>query len=236
MEHNLTIRRFKKDTADTKRLFEIYRFRWEQYCKRFGWVQPPYPQLEMEIDPFDEHVFFHYGIYDEEDRLIAYQRIIRYPSPFMYDYAYDGLSRGVKLDLGPQAAEVSRLVVDPIWQKKALSRDFKGHNVTAMVYRESYRICKEEGIRDLYLATTQGIIATGKVRGFPFDLICEKALSNGDVIQLVKLNWKRFEDENLIHRPEMLNWYQLRDQIDHGGRKIDQAQIEGLGATVRKVG
>src|SRR3989339_532699 len=71
---------------DIKTLFDSYALRYQEYKQ---WVAPPYDQLALDIDPFDELAKYHLGIFDDHGMLAACVRVLVHPAPFMLHYAFD---------------------------------------------------------------------------------------------------------------------------------------------------
>ena len=198
-------------------LFRMYAFRYRYYCVQNPWVKEPFSNLRLEIDPFDPFVLYHYGVMNEAGEIVAYQRIIRGDRPWMFEYAaYNGVEEGAKVVKSANTAEISRLAVDHRLEGASVAHRCRGLNLVNLIYRELYRICQEQNIEEIYFATTAPTIRKGKTRGFPLELTRDSRLDSGETIQLVRLNWKEFEQVNALKRPDLLEWYQepeVKDQL-----------------------
>jgi N-acyl-L-homoserine lactone synthetase len=188
--------------------FQALSLRYRDYLSR-GWIAAN--SIGIDFDEYDKGAAAHIGVFNEEGDCLATQRLICPPEKMMIEGEYGRILDGVSLDFGPSVGEVSRLSVDSKVEKMQFpldGADFPGRFIHHLLSREIYKYSKEHGIEIIYTATLKEATNAFRSLGFPLTSIRCKKLNNGDIIELVSLSWKEFEEFNVKSCPNRLAWYQ----------------------------
>lgn len=206
MENGLKVKVITKE--DHFNMLKLAAFRFDEYEKE-GWLDyldPGMRMLGLDYDIYDHGVHTYLAVFDEQENIVACQRMIRFPNTFMACGEYGGLLHPTKIKEAEKAAEVSRLAVKEEYRIKPIGNDFPMQTVHHLLAREFYEICKSEGISTIYTATLKEMTAAFKSLGFPLVEIGSVRLKNNDEIIQTKFHWSDFEE---LHKGDrVLRWYQ----------------------------
>ena len=193
--------------SNQQQVWETMRFRFDEYSKH-GWlvnIPKELQDMRLDRDKYDNFTALYVNVRNQ-GQIIATQRLIRYPNPFMIEHEYEGgLCNGIQLDYGKHVAEVSRLAVEQKWSNQFLPL-FPNCTVHHFLFREMYRYCREQGISKIYTATLAEKTNAFRSLGLPLISLRQKRLFNGDIIDLVSLNWNDFLAPQQKNQA-MLDWY-----------------------------
>ncbi len=129
--------------------------------------------------------------------LIGHQRLIRWPSIFMFVEEYENIGIGVPVIQGSHVGEVSRMVIHRRFRDIGLSNmeGIVSGGVAMLVYRKQKELCEFHGINTLYTATTSVQMRLLRSRGLPLKQIkkakitdCETGKPVSIEVDIMKLN------------------------------------------------
>jgi len=201
-EGKMVLRTFTKK----REMEKAFRLRHRIFSEELGWVPPT--GNAQERDDYDNGAIF-FGVFDGNNRLKAFLRLIRAENTFMLEGEFPYLLGGdVALRKERDAAEISRLCVAPEARSKRISGNFGVHHVSMLLYKGVYLWCLRSGIRYLYLVVDRKIYRLLCAKGFPCATLGEpKVMGDGVVAVAAVLDWRDFEVSCLRRRPEMLRWF-----------------------------
>lgn len=185
---------------------KAHRLRHKIFCQELGWV--PGNTNMLEIDDYDKGAIF-FGVFDNNDNLKAYLRIVTSDNCFMLEKEFpfllmDGLKVRKELD----TVEVSRLCVAPEARSETFSGNFGVHTNSMLLYKGVYHWCMKNRKQYLYLVVEEKIFRLLCARGFPCKLLGEpKIMPDGVVAVAAMLNWREFEELNAGRRTKMMAWF-----------------------------
>jgi N-acyl-L-homoserine lactone synthetase len=185
---------------------KAFRLRHRIFSEELRWVAPSSDAQER--DDYDNGAVF-FGVFDRHNRLMAFLRLIRSENTFMLEGEFPYLlGKEVVLRKGKDAAEISRLCVDPEARTNRISGNFGVHYVSMLLYKGVYQCCLRIGIRYLYLVVDRKIYRLLCAKGFPCVALKEpKEMEDGVLAIAAVLDWRDFEVSCLRRRPEMLRWF-----------------------------
>ena len=172
--------------------FMAWKLIYDVYHHEEKWI--PANPLGLAKDCYDRNVLYRVGVYTTIDwtfpetkvnkrgkeevlpeefvpkgSLIAHNRVIRWPSVFMFVEEYENIGIGSLVEQGRHVAEASRLVIHRRFRDIGLSDN--GGGVSVLTYKKIKELCKFYGIKKLYTATTGRIMRTLRNRGLPFETV-----------------------------------------------------------------
>ncbi len=162
----------------------------------------------LERDDYDAHAMS-FGVFDKEERLAAYLRLIMPWKPFMLEREFRSLlSPGREIRRDRLRAEISRLCVAPEARKARLFSEAGSCDISTLLFKGVYQWCRREGIRYLYAVTEKKVYRLFRAKGFPYRPIGEpKVMADGVVAVAVMMDWREFETLNAARRPALLRWF-----------------------------
>lgn len=189
---------------------EVIKLRYRVYCQEFGWRN--LNQLGVEVDQYDQQAIY-FGAFCE-NKLVGTMRLVRRPGTFMVDPGkeYFGIGNGLDLRMDMDTAELSRLAVDPEFRTTSSHLGTKFGAVTIEIYRAVYQFCLQNGIRYLYIGSTNRMLRIVQYQLCPFDFLPrEMEMEDGCIIQIACLDWRKFEEFNQHKRGFLLDYFRFLD-------------------------
>ena len=195
-----------KNITELSDIDQSYRLRHQIFCQELGWV-PETPD-EKEIDEYDLYAI-PFGVFDKDNRLMAYLRLIISDRPFMLEDIFSSLvSPEHKLRKDRSTAEVSRVCVAKEARRDGISGNFGYHSVVVFLMKAVYQWCKINNIRYFYAVTEHSVFRLSCAKGFPYKLIGEpKKMPDGVVAVAILMDWNDFERIHAAKRPKLLEWF-----------------------------
>lgn len=182
---------------------QVFRLRHRVFCQELGWVTK-----SVESDNYDRSAVF-FGVFNDNDDLTAFIRLIPAPHPFMLDKEFSFLIDScTALRRGPGTGEISRLCVAPEHRGAIVRCDF-GDTILAMfIFKGLYIWCLEQGIPYLYAVTEPKTQRLFVRRGIPLRQLGEsRAMPDAVTAMAVTLDWDEFVEMNNEKRPDLLKWF-----------------------------
>lgn len=191
------------DAADLQQAFHL---RHRIFCEELGWV--PETDDRMEIDEYDINAI-PFGVFDTDNILRAYLRLIYTNKPFMLKDIFGSLvSPDHMLKRDTNTAEVSRLCVAPEARRDSVSGNFGAHNISMFMYKGVYHWCLENEVRYLYLVVEEKIFRLLNAKGILCTMIGEPhQMPDGVNAVAGIIDWREVEVKNSVLRPKMLDWF-----------------------------
>lgn len=177
--------------------FMAWKLIYDVYHTEEKWIPPN--QFGLATDSYDKSVLCRVGVYTQIDwefpkeeirkaggkievlpkefipagSLIAHQRIIRWPSIFMFVEEYEDIGIGLKVEQGRHVGEASRMVIHRRFRTVGLSNDegLVSGGVAILVYAKQKELCEFHGIKIIYTATTSAQMRLLRNRGLPLEKI-----------------------------------------------------------------
>ncbi len=155
------------------------------------------------------------GIFDTENRLVAFLRLILPPSPFMLEEIFISLiDFEYKIRKETDTVEISRLCVAPEVRNNIIYGNFGIHNISMLLYKSVYYWSLRHKIRYLYMVVEYKFYKLLCMKGFPCKLIGKpKRMSDGIIAVAAIMDWQEFEILNSIKKPAMLRWFSQYQSI-----------------------
>jgi len=201
-----------KNLMNEEEKIQAYHLRHRVFCQELGWV----PQSEdvLEIDKYDDGAIF-FGIFDKQNKLLAFLRLIVPEGPFMLEKEFSSLIEiNHKIRKEYDTVEVSRLCIAPEARNEIISSNLGIHNISMLLYKGVYHWCIRNNIRYLYLVVEYKIYRLLKAKGFPCKPIGEpQTMHDGVIAVAAMMDWKEFEMLNAVKRPRMLRWFNQYQSI-----------------------
>lgn len=191
------------DASDLRQAFQL---RHRVFCEELKWV--PETDDRNEIDEYDINAI-HFGVFDKDDILRAYLRLIHTNKPFMLKDIFGSLiGPDHELKRDTNTAEVSRLCVALEARKDGVSGNFGSHNISMFLYKGVYHWCLENDVRYLYLVVEDKIFKLLNARGILCALIGQpQPMPDGLNAVAGIIDWRDVEERNSLLRPKMLGWF-----------------------------
>lgn len=185
---------------------KAYRLRHEIFAEELKWV-PTAPD-GLEVDDYDD-LAVHLGVFDKEEQLLAYMRVIVPGQPFMMENEFQHLvGPNHKIRRGPDTAEISRLCVAPIARNDTVSGNFGMHSTSILILKGLYCWSMLHGVNYIYAETEEKVYRLFKLKGFPWKAIGKPVIMpDGIKAVAIMMSWQEFVDTNRYKRPEMLEWF-----------------------------
>lgn len=106
----------RKIKYGSRQFYEAAMLRFQVCCVELGWFDQSSYFNQQEIDEYDKFAE-HFGVYDEENRLTGYCRLIT----GVKEYPIEKYSKKVFCLAGSTKCEVSRLIVDKRYRKNTIA-------------------------------------------------------------------------------------------------------------------
>jgi N-acyl-L-homoserine lactone synthetase len=179
-------------------LCRVSELRAEVFCRELGWAGSPQDQTER--DEFDDDST-HIAVLGERSEVIGSVRVIPSQAPWMLDTVFSGLAPANRIAKQADAAEASRLAVHRRWRGRRLQN---GMRACDLVYKAAYVYCRINGIRYLYMVTSDIVLEHMQRSGLPCrEITTPKQMPDGVRATTAVLDW------NLIcESPALADWYE----------------------------
>lgn len=185
---------------------QAYQLRHRVFCQELNWVT--FTKNALEIDTYDNDAVF-FGVFDRNDKLLAFLRLIMPASRFMVEEEFLQLvDVDHKIRKEKDTAEISRMCVAPEARTGIMCGNFGIHGTTLLLFKGVYCWCRKNRIHNLYAVAEQKVYRLFCAKGFPYKLIGKPhIMPDGIVAVAVLINWGEFERINEHRRPELLFWF-----------------------------
>ena len=195
-----------KKLTEKKDKIQAYKLRHRVFSLELNWVSST--ENELEIDSYDEKAVF-IGVFDIENKLVAFLRLVLPPSPFMIEDTFILLIDSEhKIRKETDTVEVSRLCVAPNARNNIIYGDFGIYNISMLLYKGVYHWSIRHKIRYLYLVVEYKFYKLLCIKGFPCKLIGKPKIMPDKIIAVAAImDWLEFEMLNSIKNPIMLKWF-----------------------------
>lgn len=179
-------------------LRKVSELRAEVFCRELGWTGSPDDRVER--DEFDDDST-HVAVLDEQSEVIGAVRMIKSRAPWMLDTVFSALASASGITKGSDTAEASRLVVHRRWRGRRLTN---GMRACDLIYKAAYVYCRTNGIRYLYMVTSDIVIEHLQRSGLPCRAIsAPRRMPDGVYAVTVVLDWNRIREI-----PTLADWYE----------------------------
>jgi len=179
-------------------LRKVSELRADVFCRELGWTGSRTDRLER--DEFDDDST-HIAVLDGRSEVIGAVRLTGSSAPWMLDTVFSALAPAGRIMKGSDAAEASRLAVHRGWRGKRLEN---GMRVCDLVYKAAYACCRINGIRYLYIVTSDIVLEHMQRSGLPCrELTASKLMPDGVRAMTVVLDWNRIHEV-----PALAAWYE----------------------------
>lgn len=201
-------------------LRKVSELRAEVFCRELGWTGSPEDRVER--DEFDDDST-HVAVLDEQSEVIGAVRMIKSRAPWMLDTVFSALASASGITKGSDTAEASRLVVHRRWRGRRLTN---GVRACDLIYKAAYVYCRTNGIRYLYMVTSDLVIELMQRSGLPCRAIsAPRQMPDGVCAVAAVLDWNRIREI-----PTLADWYESGWQVplanQHGAMKRPSARPE----------
>lgn len=190
-----------------------YQLRHNVFCEELGWREQT--QSGLEIDSYDTNAVF-FAVFDKRQEMVASLRLILPGDTFMLEKEFSCLvSKSAGIKKQSDRAEVSRLCVAPQARNGIISCNFQLHTVSMFLYKSVYHWCLVNHIRYLYFVVEDKVCRLLRAQGFPCKSLGEpKKWEDGMIAVAAIMDWREFEKINSAKKPELLYWFQARNQAN----------------------
>jgi len=179
-------------------LRKVGELRAEVFCRELGWIGSREDRKER--DEFDDDST-HIAVFGEHSELIGTVRMIRSGASWMLDTVFGDLAPVNRITKGLDTAEASRLAVNRCWRGKRLGN---GMRACDFVYKAAYVYCRINGIRFLYLVTSDIVLAHMRRSGLPCQAIsAPRRMPDGVRALTVMIDWIRIRET-----PALASWFE----------------------------
>lgn len=179
-----------------------FRLRHEVFANELQWV--PLSKDGREKDAYDAFAV-PIGIFDDNGELIGHVRLICSPSPFMIEKEFASLlSEGGLFVKTEGMAESTRICI----RKGARTDAHKSLSLAHLLYKAMYNWSLLNDIGRMVTIVEQRYFLLLKRSRFPFEPVGEfKPLGKGVMSGIIVLDWRRFDMELSVKRPEFYRWF-----------------------------
>jgi N-acyl amino acid synthase of PEP-CTERM/exosortase system len=195
-----------KVLTDENEKEQAYRLRYNIFCKELKWV--PETETSLEIDAFDDGAVF-LGVLNEQNRLMAFIRIIRPENSFMLEEIFSFLvypEHTIRKE--SDTVELSRFCLIPEVKNHMTSKNYNTTMLSMFLYKGVYQWCRLNGMRYLYFEVEYKLYELLCKLGFPCELIGPpNNMPDGVLATAIMLDWEKFEAISAESRPELLKWF-----------------------------
>jgi len=180
---------------------QAYRLRHKVFAERLKWVKES-PD-ELEIDAYDR-LATNLGLFTESGKLCGISRLLSGTGPYMLEKEFKSFLTGATpVRKERDAAEITRLTVDPMIQEKGLSS-----RMMLAIFKGIYQWSLLNEVRYCYMVVEKRFLRVLRVLGFPCEPISPYiALPPADALSVAALlDWDRFRAEIHTTHPGFLDW------------------------------
>ncbi len=179
-------------------LRQVHALRADVFCRELGWVGAPEDKAEW--DEFDA-TSIHVAVLDKSSDVVAAVRLTGCDAPWMLDTVFSALAPPGLVVKDADAVEASRLLVsqrsrDPRFGNRVRTCD--------LVYKGAYAYCRTNGIRYVYMVTSDVVLRHLQRTGLPCEpLAPPRRMPDGVRALVVKVDWSQ-----LPRSPSVAAWYE----------------------------
>lgn len=179
-----------------------FRLRHEVFAEELQWV--PLSSDGREKDAYDAFAV-PIGIFDDDGGLIGHVRLICSPSPFMIEKEFACLLPEPGLFAKTQGmVESTRICI----RKEARADAHQSLSLAHLLYKAMYNWSLLNDISRMVTIVEQRYFLLLKRSRFPFESVGGfKALGKGVMSGIIVLDWRRFDMELSVKRPEFYRWF-----------------------------
>ena len=201
-EGNCLVRIIEKEDD----LVKAFRLRHRVFAEDLKWV--PTTRNELEIDGYDAAAV-HVGVFDGEDRLLAYVRVLTAERRYMLEDEF-------RCVLGPEGAlrkegdscELTRFCVDPHAREQEVATAFGTFPLFMLLFKGVYHWSAGQGAPVLYAVTDRIVYKLLCMKGFPCERLGPSVrMPDGVVAVGLRMDWRECLRSNAEKRPAMAAWY-----------------------------
>jgi N-acyl-L-homoserine lactone synthetase len=179
-------------------LRKVSELRAEVFCRELGWTGSPEDRVER--DEFDDGST-QIAVLDEESEVIGAVRMTGSGAPWMLDTVFSALAPEREISKDCDTAEASRLAVHRRWRGRRLQN---GMRACDLLYKAAYVYCRTNGIRYLYMVTSDIVLEHMQRSGLPCQAIgAPRQMPDGVRAVTVVLDWNRIRAI-----PALADWYE----------------------------
>lgn len=176
------------------------KLRHEVFAEELKWV-PETPD-GLERDPYDGFSSS-IGVFREDMTLAGSLRMILPPNPFMIDKEFAVLMpEGERIERSPEVAEITRLCV-----KKEFRSNKGGRDITLLLYKGLYHWNMMNGVRYSAMVVDNRCYRILRLGCLPVEAVGDFiTMPDGVKAAVCMLDWRRFETEASVRRPDYYEW------------------------------
>ena len=195
-----------KNLITEEEKIQAYHLRHRIFAQELGWV--PQSENGLEMDGYDDYAI-PFGVFDWDNRMLAYIRLISAGYPFMIENEFKSLiSSEHIIHQGENVVEISRICIAPEARPGMVSGNFGIHRISLFLYKGVYHWCLRNNIQYIYAVVENKVWRLLRAAGFPCKLIGEpQIMPDGAKACAVIMDWREFETLNAEKRPDMLRWF-----------------------------
>jgi N-acyl-L-homoserine lactone synthetase len=185
---------------------QAFRLRHLVFCKELRWVAKSSEGLEY--DRHDEGAFF-LGVFNNQNRLCAFIRIIPWNRPFMaeedFSFSLDSEQRITKT---PGIAETSRICVSPDARCRVLDVPGGRCGISMLLFKGVYTWCKQQRVSYLYTVVEMKMLRLLLLKGFPWRLLGDPVcMPDGTIAAAAKLDIRELEEALEMKNASLFKWF-----------------------------
>lgn len=209
-EDDLLVRTLKGE-SDMK---QAYQLRHRVFAERLQWVARSHNELEFDTyDTFATSV----GLFDGEGELRGTFRMVNSSFPFMLESEFRAcLLPTCEIRKAPDAAEITRLAIDPRLTDKGLS-----NRLMQVLFKSVYQWSMHNDVRYLYMVVEKRFLRVLRGMGFTCEAISPAvSLPPAQAVSIAAvLDWEQFHRTCPKTQPSFYHWI---NSID-GSRSFERS-------------
>ncbi len=199
-----------KTLSSSGELDAAFRLRHEVFAEELQWV--PLSSDGREKDAYDAFAA-PIGIFNDNGELIGHVRLICSPSPFMIEREFASLLPEPGLFAKSQGmVESTRICI----RKGARTDAHQSLSLAHLLYKAMYSWSLLNDISRMVTIVEQRYFLLLKRSRFPFEPVGGfKPLGKGVMSGIIVLDWRRFDVELSVKRPEFYKWFSSAQTPSH---------------------
>lgn len=185
---------------------QAFRLRHLLFAETLHWV-PERPD-KREVDGYDDFTEM-IAVLDPTRRVLGQVRIHESTVPFMIEREFTTVLGSRLLPFkGRDTAELTRFGVHPEARSLLVNTEHGTFDMFTLLLKGTYQWSLGNGVRTLFAVTDRRVFRLLHLRGFPFEAMAEpKVMPDGITAIAIRLDWRRFEEQNQDQKPELLAWF-----------------------------
>jgi len=193
---------------------DAYRLRYKVFSRELGWAKGT--ETGLDVDRYDRAAV-PMGLYDSENVLTAYLRIITRPGAFMLEDEFSALAGKLHVIRdGTDTVEASRFCMTAEARNRKVAAGGVERNISILLIKGLYLWCRTRGVRYIYAVSEEKALRFFRSLGLPFTRIGGPArMSDGVPSGAFLLDWREFERRNTEAHPLLMEWFSV--QLDQPG-------------------